>query len=188
MHDFLEPRGECQPHADPSMVEQLNQLPKVPGDSRCMHLVGDARICIVGAVLGTSLFDNPEVRVFWGRGETREQGVIKGPHPSDPRLCEFRFMQCTFFAPPGLLKLATHASDRGRRRSALPARELRGHPRHFRGQLRGVACKGGRGRAGALPRGACPAGSGPEGALVHARVLGRAVGRVQARGSGWPGS
>jgi hypothetical protein len=66
MHDFLEPRSECQPSADPALNQKLNDLPRVPGDAKCMHLVGDARICIVGVVLGTSLFDSPEVRALPG--------------------------------------------------------------------------------------------------------------------------
>ncbi len=39
----------------------LDTLPMRAGQSKCIHLLGSARICLVGAVLGTSLFNNTQV-------------------------------------------------------------------------------------------------------------------------------
>ena len=47
--------------ADASLVRQLDNLPARSAESKCIHLLGAARVCFVGAVLGTSLVGAPDV-------------------------------------------------------------------------------------------------------------------------------
>lgn len=41
---------------------QLDKLPVMPGSPRCFNLVGSGRVCLIHAVLGTSLLNNSQVR------------------------------------------------------------------------------------------------------------------------------
>jgi hypothetical protein len=59
--DFYDGK-ECKVSADPAVVQQVNTLPVMPGQSKCIHLMGGTRICFVHVVMGTSLVNNPEVR------------------------------------------------------------------------------------------------------------------------------
>uniref|UniRef100_A0A383VEF6 Uncharacterized protein n=1 Tax=Tetradesmus obliquus TaxID=3088 RepID=A0A383VEF6_TETOB len=52
---------ECEPSSDAAAVQQLRKLPAAPGQSKCLHLLGGGRICIVHAALGTALVNNKEV-------------------------------------------------------------------------------------------------------------------------------
>lgn len=54
---------ECEAGTDASAVQQLYNLPRAPGQSQCFNLLGAAggRVCIVHAVLGTSLLGNPSL-------------------------------------------------------------------------------------------------------------------------------
>jgi hypothetical protein len=54
---------ECEASSVTSDVQQLYNLPAAPGQSKCFHLQGKGggRVCMVHAVLGTSLVDNSQV-------------------------------------------------------------------------------------------------------------------------------
>jgi len=58
--DFWD-QQECLVSPNATLERALDKLPAAPGESKCIHLLGDGRVCIVGAVLGTSLLDNPQV-------------------------------------------------------------------------------------------------------------------------------
>ena len=47
---------------DDATNKQLDVLPTSPGQSKCIHLAGNTRICRVLTVLGSSLAGNPQVR------------------------------------------------------------------------------------------------------------------------------
>lgn len=61
MIDFWDQK-ECRPSGDDNTNRHLNDLPMKPGEPKCVHLMGEGRVCLVGAVLGTSLLENPQVR------------------------------------------------------------------------------------------------------------------------------
>jgi hypothetical protein len=63
MVDFWQ-HQECRAHTDQNLVAQLNTLPKQPGESRCIHMPGMTRICLVKAVLGTQYVNNGQVSNF----------------------------------------------------------------------------------------------------------------------------
>ena len=48
--------------ADEATNQQLDATPKMPGESKCIQLLGSTRVCRVGAVLGSSLVNNAEAR------------------------------------------------------------------------------------------------------------------------------
>jgi hypothetical protein len=52
---------ECLVSNNERLNQQLDNLPVLKGDSKCIHVLGSGRVCFVGAVLGTSLLDNPKV-------------------------------------------------------------------------------------------------------------------------------
>lgn len=60
MLDFWD-HQECLVSPDAALVKQLDDLPLRSGESKCIHLLEGARVCLVGAVMGTSLLDNPQV-------------------------------------------------------------------------------------------------------------------------------
>jgi len=60
MYDFWDGK-DCKVSADEELHHQLNALPRMAGEVRCIHLMGDTRICRVHAVLGTTLINNPAV-------------------------------------------------------------------------------------------------------------------------------
>lgn len=47
--------------ADEADVRDLDEMPSMPGETKCIHLAGDARVCRIGAVLGSSLVGNAAV-------------------------------------------------------------------------------------------------------------------------------
>lgn len=59
--DVWPQQAECKVSNSTEAVRRLDKLPMMPGESKCIHLLGKGRICYVGVVLGTSLLDNPEV-------------------------------------------------------------------------------------------------------------------------------
>ncbi|KAI8468653.1 MAG: hypothetical protein J3K34DRAFT_426509 [Monoraphidium minutum] len=58
--DFWD-QAECAASPEDWVNAGLNALPVKKGESKCIHLMGEGRICYVGAVLGTSLLENPQV-------------------------------------------------------------------------------------------------------------------------------
>jgi hypothetical protein len=62
LYDFWAP-NVCQPSTDAAAVDSLLKLPLREGNANCIHLrgAGGGRICMVEAVLGSSLINNPEV-------------------------------------------------------------------------------------------------------------------------------
>lgn len=62
LYDFWDGR-ECKVTPDEALVAQLDAMPMMHGETKCMHLAGDTRVCRIGAVLGSSLVANPQVCV-----------------------------------------------------------------------------------------------------------------------------
>lgn len=58
-------REECATSSNTQLMQELANLPAAPGQSYCMRLLGPAggRICMVHVVLGSSLLNNPQVRM-----------------------------------------------------------------------------------------------------------------------------
>eukprot|EP00775_Hariotina_reticulata_P008138 gene8138-8332_t len=52
---------ECRTTPDWAAQEQLYNLPAAKGQSKCIHLFNGGRICMVHAVLGTSLVNNNQI-------------------------------------------------------------------------------------------------------------------------------
>lgn len=52
---------ECEASTNAAAVQQLYKLPMQPGQSKCFHLLGGGRVCVVYAVIGTSLTNNKQV-------------------------------------------------------------------------------------------------------------------------------
>lgn len=61
LYDFWDQK-ECEASTDAAAVQQLYNLPLQPGASKCFHLFDGGRVCVVYAVIGTSLANNNEVR------------------------------------------------------------------------------------------------------------------------------
>jgi hypothetical protein len=61
--DLWEDQRVCQASPDDDLVKQLDKLPLKPGTSKCIHLAGGGRVCLVHAVQGWSLMDNPKVNL-----------------------------------------------------------------------------------------------------------------------------
>ncbi|GBF96537.1 hypothetical protein Rsub_09120 [Raphidocelis subcapitata] len=61
MVDMWPGQTECKVSNSTELVARLDKLPMMPGESKCIHLLGNGRVCYVGVVLGTSLLDNPQV-------------------------------------------------------------------------------------------------------------------------------
>ncbi|KIY98626.1 hypothetical protein MNEG_9339 [Monoraphidium neglectum] len=72
--DFWDGR-ECKASGDDNLVKQLDALPLRPGESRCIHLFGNGRVCFVHVVLGTSLLNNPQVASNGVLTLLRERGL-----------------------------------------------------------------------------------------------------------------
>jgi hypothetical protein len=68
MFDFWGGQTECAASADAGLVRQLDDLPGLPGQSKCITLMGNARICRVMTVYGSSVIGDPKVGLvglFW---------------------------------------------------------------------------------------------------------------------------
>ena len=67
---------DCRVSVNATLVQELDALPKMPGESKCFHLMGGTRICRVGVVLGSSLLNNTAVRRGLDRSGTRGRGQL----------------------------------------------------------------------------------------------------------------
>jgi hypothetical protein len=61
MLDFWEGK-ECAASPEAVLMQQLDALPTAHGESRCIHLPQDTRICRVVTVLGSTLVESPKAR------------------------------------------------------------------------------------------------------------------------------
>ncbi|KAI8471060.1 MAG: hypothetical protein J3K34DRAFT_520821 [Monoraphidium minutum] len=78
--------NECKVTKDDALMQQLDTLPVQRGNSRCFHLIGNGRVCITHAVLGTSLLDNSQVANGGVLNTLRDKGLAK---PADIFLLQF---------------------------------------------------------------------------------------------------
>jgi len=69
---------ECKVSAEAGAVEELDNLPTRPGESKCIHLAGNGRICFVQVVLVTSLINNPAVSGVGCGTVTKQQMRLGG--------------------------------------------------------------------------------------------------------------
>jgi hypothetical protein len=49
---------ECKVSGAPGAAEEIDNLPTRPGESKCIHLAGNGRVCFIHVVLGTSLVNS----------------------------------------------------------------------------------------------------------------------------------
>jgi hypothetical protein len=68
--------SECQLSSRPADMDPILKLPVQPGRAKCIHLLGNGRVCLVRTVLGTQLVGNPQVRGGGRGGEGRGASVI----------------------------------------------------------------------------------------------------------------
>lgn len=98
MYDFWDGR-DCKVSPDDYLVKQLDTLPMMPGESKCLHLLGETRICRVGSVLGSSLLNNPAVR--WRGAVGRVGSGARGGAWQAPRNGGERGVVAVFLATAG---------------------------------------------------------------------------------------
>ena len=99
LYDFWDGQ-ECKAAADEALVRDLDNLPAMPGESKCIHLAGNSRVCRLGVVLGSSLAGNAALPEGGVLGMLRNKGLAS---PGDVLVIQFGLWHL-LEGPPGFDK------------------------------------------------------------------------------------
>ncbi|KAI8471062.1 MAG: hypothetical protein J3K34DRAFT_458522 [Monoraphidium minutum] len=108
LFDFWDGK-DCRPTASSDLVKALDDLPWMPGESKCFTIMGGGRICKIGAVLGTSLVNSTQVANGGVLNTLRDKGIAT---PNDIFVIQFGTWHM-LEGPPGLDKFKNAVAQLG---------------------------------------------------------------------------